>query len=77
MRYTITSKYYPKSDLSEKVCQEEGSRGLNSAEPLPMAAVALWRASADHMSPAKIITPAMLMRLPEDLTTFQVVNASG
>ena len=60
-----------------KVCQEVGSRGLNSTEPLPTGAVAFCFLKAVHINPAKIITPTILTNLPEDLTTFQVENASG
>lgn len=54
-----------------------GNRGLNSTEPFPTGAVLFCFLSADHISPEKIITPTMLINLPEELTTFHIVNASG
>ena len=54
-----------------------GSRGLNSTEEFPIGAVLLCFLRADHIKPAKIITPTMLISLPDDLTTFHVEKASG
>ena len=59
------------------VCQVVGRRGLNSTDAFPTGAVALCFLKADHIRPAKINTPTILIKLPEDLMTFHVEKASG
>ena len=73
----ITSKYYPRSDDSLKVCQEVGTRGENSTLTLSVLLALAWDVKAPHMVPVKIIAPIMLISLPDELTTFQVVIESG
>ena len=69
--------YPPNKVDSLKVCHEVGNRGENSTAIL---SVSLDVSCADreiHMIPANIITPTILINLPEDLTTFHVDIASG
>ena len=73
----ITSKYYPSNVASLKVCQEVGTRGENSTLTLSVLLAFAWDVKAPHMVPVKIIAPIMLISLPEELTTFQVVIESG
>ena len=78
MRDTIiTSKYYPNSVASLKVCQEVGTRGENSTLTLSVLLAFAWDVKAPHMVPVKIIAPIILISLPEELTTFQVDIESG
>ena len=73
----ITSKYYPKRVASLKVCQEVGTRGENSTLTLSTHLPFACEVRAPHMVPVKIITPMILISLPDDLTTFHVDMASG
>ena len=73
----ITSKYYPRSVASLKVCQEVGTRGENSTLTLSALPAFAWDVKAPHIVPVKIIAPTILISLPEDLTTFHVVMESG
>jgi len=73
----ITSKYYPSNVASLKVCQEVGTRGENSTLTLSVLLAFACDVKAPHIVPVKIIAPIMLIRLPEELTTFQVVIESG
>ena len=73
----ITSKYYPISVASLKVCQAAGTRGENSALPLSAPVAPAWDVRATHMVPVKIIAPTILISLPDELMTFQVVIESG
>lgn len=78
MRNTpITSKYYPNRVGSLKVCQEAGVRGVNSTLTLSVLPRFAWVVRALHMVPVKIIAPTILISLPDELTTFQVVIESG
>ena len=59
------------------MCQEVGIRGENSIEKDIASAVVGFSSKEAHIIQANIITPAILTILPEDLTTFQSVIASG
>ena len=54
-----------------------GTRGENSTLTLSTHLPFAWVVSAPHIVPVKIITPTILISLPEELTTFQVVIESG
>jgi len=59
------------------VCQEVGTRGENSTLTLSVLEAFAWVVRAPHMVPVKTIAPIILISLPEELTTFQVVIESG
>jgi len=62
---------------SLKVCQEVGTRGENSTLTLSALLTPAWDVNAPHMVPVNIKAPIILISLPEELTTFQVVIESG
>ena len=59
------------------MCQEVGTRGENSTLPLSILLTPAWDVKAPHIVPVKYIAPTILIRLPEELMTFQVVIESG
>jgi len=62
--------------VSLKVCQDIGIRGDISTVS-PSISTELTSTMDFHMMILKNITPAILTRLPEDLTIFQVTIESG
>ena len=54
-----------------------GTRGVNSTLTLSALLALAWDVKAPHIVPVKIIAPIILINLPEELTTFQVVIESG
>jgi len=62
---------------SLKVCHAVGIRGVNSTQILSTLHPAACDLRAPHIIPVNIITPMILTRLPEELTTFHVDMTSG
>ena len=52
-------------------------RGENSTLPLSAPHAFAWDVKAAQIDPVNISAPTILISLPEELTTFQVVIESG
>lgn len=65
------------SVVSLNVCQVVGTRGENSTALAIDSTVIRLEVSDSHITHPNTITPTILINLPEDLTIFHVVIASG